>query len=81
MLKSRNEDCSLRAGFILNKKLGGAVLRNKIKRVIKEFLRKSNINIQKSIDILFIVKKADNIIDLQELKKDLEKGLESFLSI
>jgi len=68
----------LRAGFIISKKIGGAVLRNRIKRVIKETLRKSKIKLNCSLDVLFIVKRSTEGVDLKELKRELNKNLSLF---
>jgi len=62
----------LRIGFIISKRTGGAVLRNKIKRVIKETLIESKIEICGGLDILFKINKDICSINLRELKKRLQ---------
>lgn len=76
----KKPDCSecFRAGFIVSKKIGGAVLRNRIKRIIKEILRKSDIKLTGSIDALFIVNRGTEGKDLKELKKELKNNLSLF---
>jgi ribonuclease P protein component len=46
-----------RIGIAISKKVGNAVERNRIKRVIKELFRKELSNIKKRHDIVFVVRK------------------------
>ncbi len=55
-----------------------AVLRNRIKRVIKEVLRRSEVKLTGSIDALFIVKKGADGVNLKELKNELRNNLSLF---
>ncbi len=80
MFKRSDDDGTLRIGFVISKKIGGSVLRNKIKRVIKEILRKSDIKILNGLDILFIIRKDIDVFNPGELKKGLENNLVSFLT-
>ena len=65
-----------RYGISVSKKIGNAVIRNKIKRQLKEILRKNIVN--KTKDYVIIVKKE--ILDLNfseieyNLKQLIEKG-------
>ncbi len=67
-------------GFGISKKIGGAVIRNKIKRVLKEVLRKVDVEISENLDILFIARKEFVIADFWEIKKILENSLTTFLT-
>jgi len=57
-----------RIGFTVTKKIGNSVVRNKIRRRIKEIVRKNLGNIMDGYDIILIPKK--NVIDIsfQELE-------------
>ncbi|MDP3012479.1 MAG: ribonuclease P protein component [Candidatus Hydromicrobium sp.] len=69
-----------RVGFGISKKIGGAVVRNKIKRVLKEALRKVDIEISENLDILLIARKEIITVDFWEIKKMLENSLTAFLT-
>lgn len=45
-------------GIITSKKLGGAVVRNRAKRRLREIVRKIAVDIPSDSDLIFIVKKA-----------------------
>ncbi len=70
----------VRVGFGISKKIGGAVIRNKIKRVLKEVLRKVDVEISENLDILLIARKEFVIADFWEIKKILENSLTTFLT-
>ena len=63
-----------RVGFTITKKIGGAVVRNKIKRrfraIIKEIL---NNYLKKNYDYVIIANKKSLIMDYKELKTDIIK--------
>lgn len=79
IFKRAEVENSVRAGFGIGKKVGGAVLRNRIKRVLKEILKKTSIEIKGGLDILIIAKKETAGIDFWELKGHLESNLKSIL--
>lgn len=64
---------SLRAGFGISKKTGKAYQRNKIRRVLKEILRK--VSLPFAIDIFIITRKAIAEAGYSELKEELERSL------
>ena len=70
----------VRVGFGIGKKIGGAVLRNKVKRVLKEILKRASVEVKGSLDILIIARKETAVVDFLELKKHLESNLESILT-
>jgi len=78
----KRAECSgvLRVGFGISKKIGGAVTRNKIKRVLKEALRKIDLEISENLDILLIARKELVMVDFWEIKKILENSLTKFLT-
>lgn len=52
--KSRLESSQTRIGFSVSKKVGDAPKRNRIKRILKEAFRHSDLK-EKGLDILFVV--------------------------
>ena len=73
-----NEINITRVGFGISKKIGKAFQRNKIRRILKEVLRK--VLIPFDVDIYLIARK--NILDasFSDIKDRLEESLGSFFS-
>ena len=73
-LYSEEKDDAVRIGFTITKRIGGAVIRNKIKRrfkaIIKEIL---NNYLKKNYDYVIIANKKSLIMDYKELKSDVIK--------
>ena len=71
-MDSKND--SIRIGFTITKKIGGAVIRNKIKRrfrtIIREIFSKY---LRKNYDYVIIANKKSLIMDYKELKSDVIK--------
>lgn len=69
----------VRYGFAIGKKAGNAVERNRIKRVIREAVRLTDIDFDKNIDIVFVWKNrvsADKVF-----YKDIKKEVEAFYKL
>lgn len=67
-----------RAGFGISKKTGKAFQRNKLRRILKEVLRK--VLIPFNIDFYLIARKNILSASFIEIKEGLEESLESFFS-
>ena len=63
----------IRVGYSINKKIGKAVVRNKLKRRVKEIFRELFKDYNRSLDILFIAKKQVTTLGFMELKANLTK--------
>jgi ribonuclease P protein component len=57
-----------RVGFSISKKLGKAVIRNKIKRRLKEIIR-LNCNLSKGYDLIFVARRSVISLDYFKLQK------------
>ncbi|MCF6465982.1 ribonuclease P protein component [Clostridium sp. Cult2] len=55
-----------RVGFTVSKKIGNSVVRNRVKRRLKEILRKNFNMVRKEYDIIIIPKK--NVVDLKHVE-------------
>ncbi len=69
---TKNNQNNYRFGIAVPKKIGKAVIRNKIKRKIKNILDKEILNI-KNNDYIFIVKKQILELSYQDIKFYLKK--------
>ena len=69
-----SKENTARVGFTITKKIGSAVVRNKIKRrfraIIKEVL---NNYLKKNYDYVIVANKKSLVMDYKELKKDVIK--------
>lgn len=64
-----------RLGIIIKKEIGPAILRNRIKRYIREFFRQNKSQIKNFYDIIIMVKKGCSINRYQETEEELKKIL------
>lgn len=73
----KNKLDNSRVGFTITKKIGNAVVRNKIRRRMKEIYRLRLGNIKNGYDLIFIPKK--NVIDISY--KELESAMVHIMGI
>jgi ribonuclease P protein component len=75
-LKNNLED--VRVGFIVSSKISKkAVIRNKIKRRLREIFKNNINNIKKKIDIIIIAKPEIVNKNYQDIKNDIEKLIQN----
>lgn len=77
LYKRKNNSENTRIGFSISKKVGNAVIRNKIKRRMKEICRLNLYRTKSGYDLIFIPKK--NVVDISF--KELESALIHILKI
>ncbi|MEW6184273.1 MAG: ribonuclease P protein component, partial [Thermodesulfobacteriota bacterium] len=66
-----------RLGLTVGKKAGGAVQRNRIKRLLREFFRRSRENLPASRDIIIIALKGPDPLTYHQVSKELTPLLAS----
>ena len=60
-----------RVGYTITKKIGNAVIRNKIRRRMKEIYRLNFHNVKEGYDLVFIAKRSINDISYKELESSV----------
>jgi ribonuclease P protein component len=78
ILNGCKDSSVIKAGFGISKKIGRAVQRNKIRRILKEVLR--NVLIPYGIEIYLVARRKIVKADYHEIKEELEKSLSSFFA-
>jgi ribonuclease P protein component len=62
-----------RLGITASRKVGKAVVRNRVKRLIREYFRVSKHCLPPSRDVVVIARKADAEMRLQEVMRELDR--------
>jgi len=75
MNRKESKDKLIRTRFIVTKKIGSAVIRNKIKRLLREILRLIDIVSSVEIELIIIAKKNIRNKSFWELNAEIEKVL------
>ncbi|MBM3708973.1 MAG: ribonuclease P protein component [Actinobacteria bacterium] len=70
----------VRLGYIVSKKIGRAVIRNRLKRVIKEIFRSFNKKNKKSLDLIVIAKKPISNLAFHALKEQIQSCIKNYLN-
>ncbi|WP_147802525.1 ribonuclease P protein component [Alkalicoccus halolimnae] len=71
----RQEQTHIRIGLSVSKKLGNAVQRNRIKRLMKEVLRDLTEDLKQEYDVVIIARKPAASMELEEVTKSLRHVL------
>ncbi len=75
VLKSNSKNS--RVGFSVSKKVGNAVIRNRIKRRLREIFRKNVLNFNMTVDVVVVARKGAAGADYYTLKSSFLNHLKS----
>jgi ribonuclease P protein component len=73
----RAEGGPTRAGFVVSRKIGGAVARNRAKRLLREVLRLESSNLPEGLDLVVIARPSIAGADYQMIASNVRSVLES----
>ena len=76
LLYVKNTLPNSRIGIVVSKKVGTAVVRNKVKRRLREIIRLNQDRIPEGLDIVIVAKSKAKGVDFWGLRDDLLKGFE-----
>jgi ribonuclease P protein component len=62
-----------RVGVTASRKLGGAVQRNHVKRLVREAFRRHRLLFPTGLDVVFIAKKSAVEVDYDQVVREIEK--------
>jgi ribonuclease P protein component len=62
-----------RVGVTASRKLGGAVQRNRVKRLVREAFRRHTLLFPAGLDVVFIAKKNAVEVDYDQVVREIEK--------
>jgi len=70
----RGDDASSRIGFTVTRRVGNAVVRNRVKRRLREIVRQDKAHIQTGFDYVVIGRKSTIPRAFSELERDLSNA-------
>ncbi len=74
-----NKSNRTRIGITATKKIGGAVQRNRAKRVIRAAIREQDLSLLKGCDIVFVARTKTTLCKSTEVSKVMKKHFEKLL--
>ena len=80
MLIANDDKDIVRLGYAISKKIGNAVTRNRIKRLLKETFRNLEKNNNRSIDFLVVVKSQVVNLGFHDLSNQIYSIISGYLS-
>jgi len=73
MLSSKDSLAPARLGITVSKKVGVAVVRNRVKRLVREAFRRRKTLFPEGLDIVFVAKATAKTIELADVLREMER--------
>jgi ribonuclease P protein component len=70
--RGRTAEAAPRMGVTVSRKVGGAVVRNRVKRLVREVFRRSKMLFPRGLDIVFVAKKSAETAEYEQVKREIE---------
>jgi ribonuclease P protein component len=70
---ARSEPGATRVGVTASRKLGGAILRNRVKRLVREAFRRHKLLFPSGLDVVFVAKRNAVEADYDQVAREIEK--------
>lgn len=75
MIVSPNEEAFSRLGISVSKKIGNAVRRNRVKRILREIFRRNKSLLEPFLDYVFVAKKRAYELTYREVLDEIKPFL------
>ena len=75
VISKTNDKGETRLGITVSAKVGNAVVRNRIKRLVREFFRRRRHELAPGLDILVIARKSASDLSLSLVEKEIGQSL------
>ena len=75
---ARSEPGPTRMGVTASRKIGGAVVRNRVKRCVREVFRRHKLLFPTGLDVVFIAKKNAVDVAYDQVEREIEKLCRKF---
>ena len=67
-----NRPCGpIRLGLTVSRKIGGAVARNRVKRLVREFFRLNYDRLPPSVDLVVVAKRGADLLDYDAVEREI----------
>ena len=76
LLLAENNVGRSRLGLTVSRKVGNAVLRNRVKRLTREFFRQNKQHFSPTVDLSVVAKKGAATLSISEIFAELHRALE-----
>jgi len=76
LLLAKNSDAYSRLGLTVSRKVGNAVMRNRVKRQVREFFRFQKDKFSPTVDLSVVAKRGAASLSLAETHNELQQALE-----
>lgn len=71
--ESTTEPAPVRLGITVTRKVGGAVVRNRIKRLVREVFRRRRSSMTVPVDIVWVAKRNANAVDYDDVSRGFDR--------